>query len=206
VIYLYMAYWCGMTGKISFKKLLESRIVYKSIACSVFVGIVILVSVLSFSCKTQDVAKSILDHPNLRRFGEHQINQIIIDAWGNFYIKKYEAAALDFERLIKKDYIDDDILFGAGISYYNHYEIIKAKFYIDEAIKHNPNHFEALYLRSFIYNRINNKKAGIIDLRQLLSIDYKKGLICGYYFNENDIADEHKLKIRKEQAERILTE
>lgn len=143
-------------------------------------------------------ARPKLDHPNLRRFSEHQINQIIITAWEHFSNKNYESAVLDFERLIKKEYSDDDILFGAAISNFYCANKKKALDFSSAALAKNPLHFEALYLRATIYNALGKPDAALQDFKTLASMEFKKELVCGYYFYENDIAgkkafDEKKL-------------
>ncbi len=144
------------------------------------------------------------DHPNLRRFRDHQVNQIIIGAWENMQKRNYESAGLDFERLSRKGYIDDDILFGAGIAYYRQNDLRKAKRYSTEALEKNPDHFEARYLRALVNRDLNLISASRDDLRALLSMSYAKPLVCGLYFTENDLADEMKFKRRVGEARFLL--
>jgi tetratricopeptide (TPR) repeat protein len=165
------------------------------------------------SCKSPEPVKSPIavitikprsNHPNLRRFGDNQIDQIVINAWENFQNKKYEQAALDFERLIKKKYSDDDIYFGAGISFYHYSDLKKAALYTMEALKLNPAHFEAMYLMASIQRSMKNPSVSRKYLENVISCRYEKKLICGYYFDEDDIADGSKLKGRQEEASRML--
>ncbi len=141
-----------------------------------------------FSACATHPARQALDHPNLRRFSDHQINQIIITAWEHFSNKNYESAALDFERLIKKEYSDDDILFGAAISNFHTSNKKKALDFCNAALEKNPLHFEALYLRANIYTAIGKPDSALKDFKALAVMEFKKDLVCGYYFHENDLA------------------
>ncbi len=147
-----------------------------------------------------------LGHPNLRRFRDHQVNQIIIGAWENIQKGNCESAGLDFERLSRKGYIDDDILFGAGIAYYRQNDLRKTKRYSTEALEKNPYHFEARYLRAMVNRDLNLVSAARDDLRALLSMSYAKPLVCGLYFTENDLADEMKFKRRVSEARSLIGE
>ena len=156
------------------------------------------------SCKTETVRRTGLDHPNLRRFDDHQINQVIITAWDNFSRNNYEAAALDFERLLHKSYVDDDILFGAGISWYRHSNAKKALAYSTGALEKNPGHFEALMLRAAVYQGLGRMELARKDLEKIAGMNFEKPLVCGYYFDENDIAGRVKFDARKAQAKKML--
>ena len=156
------------------------------------------------SCKTETVRRSGLDHPNLRRFDDHNINQVIITAWDNFSRNNYEAAALDFERLLHKSYVDDDILFGAGISWYRHSNAKKALAYSTGALEKNPGHFEALMLRAAVYQGMGRMELARKDLEKIAEMNFEKPLVCGYYFDENDIAGRVKFDARKAQAKKML--
>ncbi len=145
-----------------------------------------------------------LDHPNLRRFKDHHINQIIITAWENIKKGNYESAALDFERLIKKDYIDDDILFGAGVAWLRQSNAKKALQYTTGAIEKNPLHFEAFFLRAQIYDGMNKREYAVKDLKQIVSMSFTSNLVCGLYFDDNDIADRTRFDARKARAEKLL--
>ena len=165
--------------------------------------LLMLVSAVVLSCKQENVRKPGLDHPNLRRFKSHQINQIIIDAWEHVHLGRFESAALDFERLVKKNYVDDDILFGAGYTFFQLNNIIKARGYADEALRLNPDNFEALFLRAQIHLRQRNPKAAAGDIKILLALNITKPLVCGYYFTENDLATPEKLDRRKEETRKL---
>jgi len=171
------------------------------VAASLLAALIIIPT--AFSCKTAAPRQG-LDHPNLRRFDNHQINQIIITAWDNFDKGNYEASALDFERLINKSYIDDDILFGAAIAYYNSSTPRKALAYSTGALEKNPGHFEALILRSTVYLNLGKPEAARKDLEKLVAMKFEKDLVCGYYFDENDIAGRSKFEARKTQARKEL--
>ena len=168
-----------------------------------------LVSLMLFlviSCSTPPVERSGggLDHPNLRRFSDHQINQIIITAWENVKAGNYESAALDFERLIKKEYIDDDILYGAGIAWFRYSNPKKALHYTTGAIEKNPLHFEALFLRAQIFDGMNRRDYAVKDLRKIVSMSFTSNLVCGLYFDDNDIANRSRFEERKTRAEKTL--
>jgi tetratricopeptide (TPR) repeat protein len=162
---------------------------------------------VSASCSNAPIVREkavVRNHPNLRRFRDHQVNQIIIGAWENMQKRNYESAGLDFERLTRKGYTDDDILFGAGIAYYRQNDLRKAKRYSTDALDKNPNHFEARYLRALVNRDLNLVSAFRDDLRALLSMSYTKPLVCGLYFTENDLADEMKFKRRVSEARSLL--
>lgn len=165
---------------------------------------IILLLAAALSCRTAPAGRTGLDHPNLRRFPDHDINQIIITAWENFKKSNYESAALDFERLLRKSYVDDDILFGAGISWASHANPAKALAYCTGAIEKNPGHFEALMLRAGIYRSLGKEEKARADLETVASMNYGKPLVCGYYFDDNDLADRAKFDARKAQAKRML--
>lgn len=162
---------------------------------------VLLLSLACFfaTCATPP-SRPALDHPNLRRFNDHQINQIIITAWEHFSKKNFESAALDFERLIKKDYSDDDILFGAAISHYYTANKKKALEYCSAAIEKNPLHFEALYLRANLHQSLGRLDAARKDFKALASMEFEKDLVCGYYFHDNDLAGKKAFEEKKSQA------
>lgn len=158
----------------------------------------------ALSCKTETLRRSGLDHPNLRRFDDHNVNQVIITAWDNFSKGNYESAALDFERLLHKSYVDDDILFGAGISWYRHSNAKKALAYTTGALEKNPGHFEALLLRASVYQGLGRTEQARRDLEKIAGMNYEKPLVCGFYFDENDIAGKVKFDARKSQAKKML--
>ncbi|MCX7680107.1 MAG: tetratricopeptide repeat protein [Spirochaetes bacterium] len=162
--------------------------------------LILAVSTSIFLFCTISKRKHSLDHPNLRRFNDHEINNIIITAWEQVSMKNYESAALDFERLIKKDYIDDDILFGAAISHYFTRKKTKALEFCTAALEKNPQHFEALFLRAQIYNDLGNTNAARTDFKKLATMEFHKDLICGYYFFDNDIANKQIFESRKRAA------
>ncbi len=169
----------------------------------------VILSLAFIACFFSDCAtppaRPALDHPNLRRYNDHQINQIIITAWEHFSNKNYESAALDFERLIKKDYSDDDILFGAAISNFHTANKKKALDFCSAALEKNPLHFEALYLRANIYNSIGKPDAALKDFKALALMEFKKDLICGYYFHENDLAGKKAFDEKKSLSRAALT-
>jgi hypothetical protein len=148
--------------------------------------------------------KKTVDHPNLRRYQDPVINNIIITAWENVQKRNYETAALDFERLSGKGYDDDDILFGAGIAFYRHHDLKKARIFAGRALEKNPGHFEALFLRASVLKDVNLVRESDADLRALLSMSYTRPLICGYYFNENDLATQTHFSLRQQQAAKMI--
>ncbi len=145
-----------------------------------------------------------LDHPNLRRFPDHAINQIIITAWEHYKKGNFESAALDFERLLRKSYVDDDILFGAGISWHRHANPAKALAYCSGAIEKNPAHFEALLLRAEIQRSLGRDEKARTDLEKIASMEFVKDLVCGLYFDENDLAGRAVFDRRKARAKALL--
>lgn len=148
--------------------------------------------------------KKTADHPNLRRYQDPVINNIIITAWENVQKRNYETAALDFERLSGKGYDDDDILFGAGIAFYRHHDLKKARIFAGRALEKNPAHFEALFLRASVLKDVNLVRESDADLRALLSMSYTRPLVCGYYFNENDLATQSHFSLRQQQAAKMI--
>ncbi len=168
-----------------------------------FITLMLLVAG-AFSCNTVSPVLQGLDHPNLRRFDDPQINQIIITAWENFDRGNFEASALDFERLINKDFIDDDILFGAAIAHYKGANPRKALAFCTGAIEKNAGHFEALILRSAVYMNLGKTEPARKDLEKLAAMEFEKDLVCGYYFKDNDIAGREIFVARKKQARKGL--
>ncbi len=161
--------------------------------------------VIFFPTCTTVPSRPTLDHPNLRRFNDHQINQIVITAWEHFSNKNYESAALDFERLIKKNYSDDDILFGAAITNFRITNKKKALDFCSAALEKNPLHFEALFLRAQIYNALGKPNAALKDFKSLASMEFKKELVCGYYFHENDLAGKNAFEEKKSLSRAALS-
>ncbi len=143
-------------------------------------------------------------HKNLWRFNDPYINQTIVNAWENVYKHRYEWAALDFTRLIHKNYIDYDILYGAGLAYFFMNDEKKALDYFTQAIEKNPNHFEAYYFRAKLFLNQGNKVKAKHDLNAIINMEYKEPLICGYYFNNDDVADSTILKNRQKEARTII--
>ncbi len=167
----------------------------KYILCAICLAGIMLVQCSSVQHKT---------HKKLWRFDDPYINQTIVNAWENVYKRRYEWAALDFTRLIQKNYIDYDILFGAGLSYYFMHDAIKAIDYFTQAIEKKPNHFEAYYFRAKLYLSQGQKVKAQQDLEAILGIQYDEPLICGYYFNNDDSADSAILKSRQKEAQSLL--
>lgn len=159
-----------------------------------------MASILLYQCSSVQHGK----HKNLWRFNDPYINQTIVNAWENVYKRRYEWAVLDFTRLIQKNYIDYDILFGAGLAYYFMNETKKALDYFTQAIEKNPNHFEAYYFRAKLLLSQGEKIKAKHDLEVIVAMKYDEPLICGYYFNNEDIADIHVLKARQKEAQSLL--
>jgi len=164
--------------------------------------IIVILLIAFFQCSTVKTIK----HKNLCRFNDPYINQTIVNAWENFHKSRFEWAALDFTRLIQKNYIDYDILFGAGLAYFFMNDTAKALDYFTQAINKNPYHFEAYYLRAKIYLQMGNKAKAKDDCLKIVSMGYPNMLICGYYYNNNDIADTKALQARKKEAQLLLAE
>lgn len=141
---------------------------------------------------------------HLWRFNDPYVNQVIQNGWENINGGRYELAAMDFTRLIQKQYSDYDILFGAGLAYYCMHDITKALVYLNESIKDNPQHFEAYYYRAKIYIALGNYTLAQHDLQTLSALSYDKPLICGYYKETNDIAQPWVLVQRKKEASSLL--
>lgn len=159
-----------------------------------------MVSILLSQCSSVQHGK----HKNLWRFNDPYINQTIVNAWENVYKRRYEWAALDFTRLIQKNYIDYDILFGAGLSYYFMNESKKAMDYFTQAIEKNPHHFEAYYYRAKLLLSQGAHAKAKQDLEAIIYMKYDEPLICGYYFTNDDIADIHVFKSRQKEAQSLL--
>ncbi len=159
-----------------------------------------MTGILLFYCSPVQHGK----HKSLWRFNDPYINQTIINAWENVYKRRYEWAALDFTRLMQKNYIDYDILFGAGLSYYFMNESKKAMDYFTQAIEKNPRHFEAYYFRAKLFLSQGAHAKAKQDLEAIVYMKYDKPLICGYYFTNDDIADMHIFKSRQKEASSLL--
>ena len=159
-----------------------------------------MTSILLYQCSSMQHSK----HNNLWRFNDPYINQTIVNAWENVYKRRYEWAALDFTRLIQKNYIDYDILFGAGMAYYFMNDNKKALDYFTQAIEKNPKHFEAYYFRAKLFISQGDKVKAKRDLDAIVSMKYDEPLLCGYYFNNEDIADIHVLKSRQKEAQSLI--
>jgi len=162
--------------------------------------IICLTGILLFYCSSVQYGK----HKSLWRFNDPYINQTIINAWENVYKRRYEWAALDFTRLIQKNYIDYDILFGAGLSYYFMNESKKAMDYFTQAIEKNPHHFEAYYYRAKLFLSQGAHAKAKQDLEAIIYMKYDEPIICGYYFTNDDIADIHVFKSRQKEAQSLL--
>jgi len=162
--------------------------------------IIFVISILVLHCATGNKVK----HKHLWRFDDPYINQTIMNAWENIQKKRFEWAALDFTRLIQKGYIDYDILFGAGLSFLFMNNDNKALDYFTQAIEHNPFHFEAYYFRAKIYIKNGSKEKAKKDLTAIINMEYYEPIICGYYFNDNDIADNNALNAKKKEAQQLL--
>lgn len=159
-----------------------------------------MTGILLFYCSSMKHGK----HKNLWRFNDPYINQTIINAWENVYKRRYEWAALDFTRLIQKNYIDYDILFGAGVSYYFMNESKKAIAYFTQAIEKNPYHFEAYYFRAKLFLSQGAHAKAKQDLEAIIDMKYDEPLICGYYFTNDDVADIGIFKSRQKEARSLL--
>ncbi|MGB4268332.1 MAG: tetratricopeptide repeat protein [Spirochaetota bacterium] len=162
--------------------------------------ILCMTGILLFYCSSMKHGK----HKNLWRFNDPYINQTIINAWENVYKRRYEWAALDFTRLIQKNYIDYDILFGAGVSYYFMNESKKAIAYFTQAIEKNPYHFEAYYFRAKLFLSQGAHAKAKQDLEAIIDMKYDEPLICGYYFTNDDVADIGIFKSRQKEARSLL--
>ncbi|MCX8123426.1 MAG: hypothetical protein N3F66_04595 [Spirochaetes bacterium] len=145
-----------------------------------------------------------ISHKNLWRFDDPYINQTIVNAWENINKRRYEWAALDFTRLIQKNYVDYDILFGAGLAHFFMNDAKKALDYLTLAIEKNPKHFEAYYFRAKLFLRQNDTLNAKHDLGAIITMKYTEPLICGWYYNDNDIADNNALKTRQKEAQALL--
>ena len=155
------------------------------------------------SCSSSQVAVT-GDHENLRRYDDPDINEIIISGWKHVYRENYEWGGLDFKRLIQKKYIDDDILFGAGVAHYYQGLFNKAEGFFTRALVKNPDHFEAMYYRARTYLNTGKRSLAKKDFQKILDITYTEPLVCGLYFASDDIASENMLKLRKEQSRSYL--
>lgn len=163
----------------------------------------LLLAAFLVSCATSRMTVT-GNHENLRRYDNPDINEIIISGWNHVYRENYEWGGMDFTRLIQKKYIDDDILFGAGIACYYQGIFQEAEKYFSRAIDKNPDHFEAVYYRARTYLNIGKKALAERDFQRILDLKYTEPLVCGLYFAGNDIASENMLKLRKDEARRYL--
>lgn len=164
------------------------------------IAIVCICIMLVNACSTSQQAQ----HKNLWRFDDPYVNQTIVNGWENIHVRRYEWAALDFTRLIQKKYIDDDILFGAGLAYYFMGDTNKAVEYFTQAIEHNPYHFEAYYFRAQCYMKLGVTMKSISDLKAVVLMEYAGPLVCGYYFPDA-VADGAVLRSRKNEAKKLLS-
>lgn len=137
-----------------------------------------------------------------KRYDDKKINLVIYTAWQNFHNKRFEHAALDFERLIVKKYNHFDVLFGAGIAYMNYYDLNKAIKYFTIALQKKPDHFEALYFRAEVYRLLKNFSYAKKDLKKLISLKKIEPFICGLY--KNDLTGQYNCNIRLTKAKEIL--
>jgi len=158
---------------------------------------------ITLSCSSSDL-KNTGNHENLRRYKNPDINEIIINGWESIQKNNYEWAGLDFKRLIQKDYIDYDILFGAGIAHYYRGLFTQSVIFFTRTLKENPLHFEALYYRANAHLQLGNRSEAVNDFKKILSVEYSQPLVCGLYFFSNDIATEKMLKTRKHEARQYL--
>lgn len=143
-------------------------------------------------------------HPNLQRYPDPEINKVIILAWGKVQNGEFESAAIDFEQLVRNKYEDYDIDFGAGLCFHRSGNQRKALDYLGRAIAKRPDHFVALFQRADAYLRMNNHGAARRDLRQIIELRLTEKLVCGYYFNDNDLATATDLETTKMQARALL--
>ncbi len=165
--------------------------------------IVVPFLIILLSCGSSD-KKSSGNHENLRRYKNHDINEIIISGWEHIHKKNFEWGSLDFKRLIQKNYKDDDILFGAGLAQYYQGLFTDSEKLFTMAIKENPAHFEAIYYRANVYMHLGNRAAAARDFKTIVSLKYSQPLVCGLYFSSNDIAEAHILETRKHEARQHL--
>ncbi len=143
-------------------------------------------------------------HKHHWRFNDPYINQTIISGWEHINKRHYEWAMLDFTRLIQKNYIDYDILFGAGLAYYYMNDITRAIDYCTGAIEQNPQHFEAYFYRAQCYLALNNTKKALDDLHTIAAMQLNQPFICGYYIDNDDLADDAALQDRKKEVQKII--
>jgi len=80
----------------------------------------------------------------------------------------------------------------------------KALDYFTQAIEKNPNHFEAYYFRAKLFLSQGDKVKAKQNLEVIVTMKYDEPLICGYYFNKEDIADIHVLKSRQKEAQSLI--
>ncbi len=158
---------------------------------------------IALSCSSFEL-KTTGNHENLRRYKNPDINEIIIGGWEHIQKNNYEWGGLDFKRLIQKDYVDYDILFGAGMAHYYQGLYTKSVNFFTRVLEENPEHFEALYYRANAHIQLGNRSETINDFKEILSIEYSRPLVCGLYFFSNDIASEKILKTRKHEARQYL--
>lgn len=162
----------------------------------------VLCALIVPACKTADTARNPAYknvHPHLCRYTP-PVNEILVTAWGQFAATQYETAALDFERLIAKGYCDDDIYFGAGISRYRAGDKQKALGYLTRAIEFNSGHFEARVFRIRIYRELCKNAAAQLDADYIQKISCGKPLVCGMYYDKNDLAGCDILEARKKET------
>ncbi len=138
----------------------------------------------------------------LTRIQDPVLNAIVLTAWENYHIGRYEQAALDFERLYKKGYDHYDILFGAGICYFKYYDLKKSIQYLDLALLKKPDHFTALYIRGLYYNNLKKYTEAKKNFSAVLSVETHENFTCGYY--KKDFADKKDLKKLQEEIKNNL--
>ncbi|MBN1499440.1 MAG: hypothetical protein JW982_04770 [Spirochaetes bacterium] len=131
------------------------------------------------------------------RIDDPSLNAIVITAWENYHLGRYEQSALDFERLYKKGYDHYDILFGAGISFFKYYDLQKSIRYLDLAIEKNPEHFMAIYIKGIYFNNLKKYTEAKKNFSAVLLLDLQNNFTCGYY--SKDYADKNDLADLKEE-------
>jgi len=80
----------------------------------------------------------------------------------------------------------------------------KALAYCSGAIEKNPAHFEALLLRAEIQRSLGRDEKARTDLEKIASMEFVKDLVCGLYFDENDLAGRAVFDSRKARAKALL--
>jgi tetratricopeptide (TPR) repeat protein len=166
-------------------------------------------AVLTGSCsafnpvtKTEPVKIAAPEKIFLKRSGSAEVNERIISAWKTYQSGNYKKSSLEFERLIDSGVSHYDVYYGAGISFLKYYNNDKAVRYLTMAIKAEPDHFEAIYLRASIYKEMQDFKAARSDYEQILNMKPSKSLICGSY--SSDICTAHDLERRRNESKRII--